>query len=496
MCGRGSETVRLAMTQADLDGTSEQLSARNRMNTTGTRRDLLKAGAAGLGALGFGKADAATLAAGPLVRAGAIGGTFDVAVVGAGAAGLTAARTLMRRGRRVIVLEARPRTGGRAASDARSFPGVVIDHGAQWFHQAPANPLLYTAVSLGFPVLPDPHPLFGFEGSSPISEAQREAFIAMLDAVEDATVAAGFAASRGGPDPSAAEATQALAGQPLYALAAAFAGPIIAGREFPFLSSLDQYTALAVGEGDYLIRSGMGDFVQRVLGQGVSVHTQMPVTAIDWSGELVELATPRGTVRARQVVVTVPVGVLAAGRIGFTPELPPEYDEAFAQLPMANLEKIFLGFSRPVFPPSLPPNATVFPFVDQEHVPFFIAPFWRPDLALCFVGGEQARALVSAGRAAMVDFALETLAGIFGSSLRAAANRAVTTQWFTDPWSLGSYTAALPGGYPAREQLARPVAEKVFFAGEACSPTSQSTVLGAFQSGFRTAIEILAPQDE
>jgi monoamine oxidase len=465
-----------------------------------SRRELLKAGAAATAASLGCAAFPASAALEPLddaqaaMASTAAGGIFDVAVVGAGVAGFTAARTLMRGGLRVIVLEARNRTGGRTFSDSRTFPGVAFDYGAQWFHQATMNPLLFMAMNDGFPVVEDPHNLIGYDGQTRASDEQMAAFDLMFAAITLGISQAGQAASQGADDISAAEATQDLSGAPLYQLASAIFGPTGAGRELPFLSTLDQYMTLTGGDGDYLIRSGMGDFVRRVLGDGVPVKVGTPVTAINWGGSVVELTTPRGTVRARRVVVSAPVGVLAAGNILFTPALPIEYLQAFEQLPMGNLEKVFLGFARNVFPLSLPVNASVFPFVDQAHVPLCLAPFWRRDFAVCFIGGEQARELVTAGPAAMVDFALETLAGMFGSTIRRTRSRAVTTSWFTDPWSLGSYTAALPGGFPARSQLSGPVDQKIYFAGEGCSLGAHSTVRGAFESGFQAAVEILALQ--
>lgn len=196
--------------------------------------------------------------------------------------------------------------------------------------------------------------------------------------------------------------------------------------------------------------------------------------------------------RARTAIVTVPLGVLAAGGIQFSPALPAATLEAIAALPMGNLEKIALGFSKDVFPPPFELNTGVFPFVNQPQASLTLAAVWRRDYAICFLSGPQARALVTQGRTAMIQFAVEVLDGMFGSVIPQSLQRAVTTSWFTDPYSLGSYTYAVPGGVPARTQLSQPVEDKIFFAGEACSVSSHSTVLGAFQSGFQAAIKILA----
>src|SRR5687768_14137663 len=99
----------------------------------------------------------------PAVGVGA--GPFDVAIVGAGLAGLTAARALINAGLTVLILEARDRVGGRAFSDSTTFAPVTFDVGAQWFHQAASNPLVPIARALGLPLYPDSAPPLIFDGS-------------------------------------------------------------------------------------------------------------------------------------------------------------------------------------------------------------------------------------------------------------------------------------------------------------------------------------------
>jgi glycine/D-amino acid oxidase-like deaminating enzyme len=189
------------------------------MHTMTTRRELLKAGmaaaataAVGGGTLGRTEAEASWVPP-------TIGGTYDVAVVGAGTAGFTAARTLMRRGLRVIVLEARKRTGGRTLSDSLTFPGVVFDYGAQYFHQGTSNPLLYIAMNMGYDVVSDQHRLQGYDGTTPVSAARMQELQILQGLMLASVDAAGQAASVGAPDVSAGTATAALSGAELYPLA-------------------------------------------------------------------------------------------------------------------------------------------------------------------------------------------------------------------------------------------------------------------------------------
>src|SRR5581483_10465015 len=128
-----------------------------------------------------------------------------------------------------------------------------------------------------------------------------------------------------------------------------------AGAPLSELSALDLWL-LASGDappgGDpdhFLIRSGMGNYISS-LGEDLPVELDTPVTSIDWGGSGgVILATPAGTVRAKAVIVTVPMGVLASEQIAFSPGLPSVYLATFDQLPMSAVEKTWLRFSERVF---------------------------------------------------------------------------------------------------------------------------------------------------
>lgn len=186
------------------------------------------------------------------------------------------------------------------------------------------------------------------------------------------------------------------------------------------------------------------------------------------------------------------MGVLRAGRIRFVPELPPGYQDALAGLPMGYLEKIALGFSRNVF--GLPRNSSLFKLQDRTDAPFFVAPYLGANVALCFAGATLGRDLAAQGRPAMIDYALGELADMLGNGIRGAFRKGFATQWALDPYTLGSYSYALPGGASGRDHLGEPLANRLFFAGEAASPGSFSTVRGAYEAGVAAAegaIEIL-----
>jgi monoamine oxidase len=247
--------------------------------------------------------------------------------------------------------------------------------------------------------------------------------------------------------------------------------------------------------------SGMGDFIQRTLGAGVPVTVSTPVTEINRVANGVELVTPNGTVRAARCVLTVPMGVLAPrgafaeSKIKFHPDLPADYRAAIEALPMGHDEKIALGFNGPVFSEDFIANlnTTVFPFdVNRPQSTFTVAPFWRRDFCVCVVGASLARDLAGRGSQALIQYALDSLRAMFGRDFSGQLRDAVASNWTTDPWSLGSYTWAVPGHASARLVLNVPVDDRLFFAGEAVPVGFHSSVLGAYLTGFQAAIEILA----
>ena len=258
------------------------------------------------------------------------------------------------------------------------------------------------------------------------------------------------------------------------------------GKPAAACSVLDIYNTEARGHEDRLNMGGMGNFVLERY-RHIPVHLGTRVEQIDWSGAGVRLSTSTGTVDARTVIVTAPMGVLARGALRFTPALPAAYEAAFHQLPMGVLDKIFLEFDQEVFA-GLDANTPVFPTPDDPNGPLIISRLYDTNLCLVFAGAGQALALESQGERAMVEFGLDAVAAVAGTRARTAfSGRALATRWANDPNTFGAYTAAVVGGTAARAQLRIPVADRIHFAGEAASSASHSTVWGAYESGLAAA---------
>ena len=417
----------------------------------------------------------------------------DVVIIGAGVAGLAAAGALRRRGASVQVIEAGTRPGGRAwTSTPPALSGVPFDHGAAWLHAAEANPLVPLAQAAAFPVLDadarrSRH--LRRDGSA-ATAADLAAYRAAYDALTEAAAAR---AMSGAPDTTLAAALAAPGTEPdTYPWAptvAAWEGAIIAAADADALSLADWHANALHGR-NLSVPDGLGSLVRAVLEPAAgTLALATPARRVRWQEKTgVAVETPRGTLAARAVIVTVSTGVLAAGAIGFDPPLPARIEAAIGALPMGLLSKVALraaGADRL----GLPDSASVFGQVSGEaRMVFHAWPFGR-DHVIGFIGGRAAWALARAGAAAAEDFARAELAALLGhGAARAFAPGAVVTAWGTDPPFLGAYCYARPGGAAARRALAEPLGGgRLVFAGEACHAGFGGTVAGAFLSGVEAA---------
>jgi monoamine oxidase len=431
---------------------------------------------AGLGGLGL-------AAMAPSLGAWAASGDVDVVVVGAGAAGMAAARRVLEAGRTVTVLEARPRIGGRAWTEDTSF-GVPFDRGCAWIHAADRNPFKPMADAWGYSLAyHDP----SIDRLNLDGRPSRPDALATLQTTYDAMVDRIIGAGESARDlPSAIVSPR---DRPLIDAAETVLGPMDMGVDVDELSTSD-YTSAADLEPNYLVAEGFGSVVARY-GEGLPVRLSTPVTAVDWSGEGVTVDTPAGRVRARVCIITVPLGVLAAERITFNPPLPLAMREAIARIPMGMLCKIPL-----LFPAGETLGLNEFDDVLLERpgrrdLAFLAFPFGQP-LMIGFVGGDFGWELSAQGEEAAVDFGRAGIHAIFGADAARKVVGGGFTHWASDPWSLGAYASAMPGHAEERKRLLEPVGDRLFLAGEACAGPFIQTCGGAFLSGQATAERALA----
>lgn len=410
----------------------------------------------------------------------------DVVIVGAGCAGLAAAKRLLAQGLTVTVVEAMDRIGGRAWTTTTDF-GIPFDIGCAWIHAADRNPFFSEAVAGGWTLqhhdMALDHLWFG----------KRKATAAEMAA--EARAAAELAACmERHKDASDRLSTLVEACHSLRA-SATFAGPMDYGVDDDEISVTD-FRSAADLDPNYFTREGFGALIHR-WGADVPVTLSTPVRRIRWDGPGVEVETDRGTIRARAVIVTVSTGVLAFEDIAFTPDLPDEHLEAICDLPMGLLTKVPVRIEGTRL--GLEPFDDLLLERHARHDLYFLAFPFDTDLMVGFVGGDFAWEMEAAGRAAAVDFVTDRLVDIFGSDLRRAVKAGTMTNWSAERHVRGAYAAARPGKAQAREVLARPVGERIWFAGEALAGGLKQTAGGARLSGEAVAGKValwLAHKDD
>ncbi len=404
----------------------------------------------------------------------------DVVVIGAGAAGLAAARTLMEGGKSVVVLEAGTAIGGRCFAETETF-GVPFDRGGAWMHSAAINPLVPLAEQAGFTIHKQEW-AYGTVHTNRRTLTETE--ICEYDDYLGAMWSAVDAPTTDGSDVAVAD----LLPDGLWRDTARHWIAQYDSRDADQVASGDR-AAYENAEGDWLLGEGLGTLIAR-LGARVPVQLNCPVTAVDWSGKRIAVTTALGKIETDQVVVTVSTGVLAAERIAFTPNLPDDKLSAVADLPTGLLNKVGLLFDG---------GAQAFPegyladyHAGGEQFCSILFGFCGTDLAVAFVAGRFGQELEAQGEGAGTDFCLEGLRKMFGNDVTKQICKTGETAWMGNPLTLGSYSAARPGRSHVRAVLAEPVDGRLYFAGEATIARAFATVHGAHLSGIETAKAILA----
>ncbi len=418
-----------------------------------------------------------------------------VLVIGAGLAGLAAAGELHNQGHDVVVLEARDRIGGRIWTSTK-WDDAPVDLGASWIHGVEGNPLTKIAKEINAKFyLSNYESTINYATSGRPLSAQAEARLAALqDKVEEVLTEVQDAED----DLSVDEA-----------IAAAFKGDKLSADDqrllnFVLNSTLEQEFSGSTGElsaqwlddakafpGDDAIFLKGYRLLVDYLSKGITIKLQQTVQAIDWSGSAVRVTTNKAKFLADAVLVTLPLGVLKAGKVKFTPALPKAKQNAIATLGMGVLNKCYLRFAEAFWPTdvdwleyiSKEPGAwTEWVSLMRTH---------KLPVLLGFNAADRGREIESWSDAEIVDDAMQTLRTIFGDAIPDPLDAQIT-RWASDPYAFGSYSFNAVGYSPAlRKALAKPLGHKLFFAGEATEHQYFATAHGAYLSGLRAAREIL-----
>lgn len=415
------------------------------------------------------------LAAGTGARAAPLPREADIVVIGAGAAGIAAARKIVAAGRKVIVVEASSQIGGRCLTDTTTFE-APYDRGARWLHNPDANVLAKLVRGTGVELAPaSPRQKIRI-GRRYARAGETEDFLATL---VRANRAIDEAARRG--DISCAAALPKDLGD--WAGAVDFTlGASFTGKDLKDLSAADRVRAQdRTTETD--CRPGLGALLSR-LGDGLPVALSTPAVRVSHGGRDVGVDTPAGRIAARAVIVTVSSNVLASGAIKFGPDLPKRQIEAASRLSLGSYDRIALQLQGN--PLGLGRDEMLIEQSMNARTGVLAANIGGAALCTFDVGGAFGRDLSAQGEAAMVAFAVEWLGKLFGTDVAGAVKRSAATRWNASPFVLGAMSAAAPGAQASRRVLMEP-AGSLFFAGEAAHETLWGTVDGAWESGERAA---------
>src|ERR1700761_8359389 len=403
--------------------------------------------------------------------------SFDVAIIGAGAAGLSAAHALKNSGLSVIVLEARDRVGGRAHT-IMAAPDVTFDLGCGWLHSANKNRFVGIANQLNFEVDKTLPPWRERAVAEVFPLKERDDFIRSLDAFFDRAEQA----AKSGQDAPADTCLEAgNRWNPMIDAVSTY----INGCELDQVSILD-LDAYEDTEVNWRVRRGYGALMA-AYGASCPLALNCEVTLIDHSGKQIRIETSQGMLTADKVIVTVPTNLLANETIRFHPPLPEKIDAAFG-LPLGLADKVMLSLDDPN---ALPKDGNLRGATMRTAMgSFHLRPFGQASIE-GYYGGSFAQELGEAGPRRLAAQSIDEIAALLGNDFRRKLKPLAESRWSHDPFARGSYSHALPGHSGKRATLAAPVDGRLFFAGEATSPNFFSTAHGAGDSGERAVKEVL-----
>ncbi|EKU99923.1 monoamine oxidase [Leptolyngbya sp. PCC 7375] len=424
---------------------------------------------------------------------------YDTIVIGAGAAGLAAARTLQEANQSVLLLEARDRIGGRVHTNY-DFASHPIECGAEYLHGE--NIVTWDWVRryrLGtLPVFDKYRHQFMYinEKLLPFRHWSVIPGMEVLDWMDDSPIDTLITPwiDAGKPDVSLAQflldAQIELSTDVRRIVDHFFSGS--------YAANLDQLGIYGFAELTY---AGDGDRYSRLIegyshlfeqfAAGLKIRYKTPVTRIHWSSSGIEIHTETGkTYTAQQIVITLPLALLQENAVEFAPELPDAKLNAIHGLAAGQITKLILKFDQPFWSRELESCLTT---LDTQL-------WWRPGwkrnheapVLTAFTGATGADNLGQLGQEGAIQAGLQNLEQMFEMPLADRLVDALFVDWQADPYARMAYSYVPVNGVGLRSQLAQPVNQVLFFAGEATHTTRAATVHGALESGIRAANEILS----
>lgn len=401
-------------------------------------------------------------------------------------AGLAAARTLADAGWPVRVVEARDRIGGRVYT-TRDW-GAPLEMGASWIHGAKGNPLLGLAQKARLELAPT-----DYYGRAELAidpklgtlrydqKAWRKFVQRASDQVETGSLGAAINAAAADQGLSSAERAQL----------SFYVTTEIANE---YAADADQLSATTYDDGDYAegdqnaVTNGY-DAVPKLLGGGLPVALNTPVTAVQRSNSSVIVRAVNQSFEGPAAIVTVPLGVLKAGAITFDPPLSDSHLRAVRALGFGVLSKSFFRLNQRTWKAE---NA-FYQFMGTAPglwAQWLSMPAAAGPIVVAFNAGDRGRSVESASPDDLIASAHPIIGQLFGDDVSAVDVR--TSNWSTDPFARGTYSFHAPGsGLDDRRRLQEPIGDRLYLAGEAVGVNNPATVHGAFLGGQHAANQLM-----
>ena len=413
-----------------------------------------------------------------------------IIVIGAGVAGLAAARHLTAAGRHVLLLEARGRLGGRILTVRDALSPLPIELGAEFVHGTP-KPIWRIIDSARLPaveVMGDNYQASGgqLQKVAPLDDLFERLYEAMRQVPEQSF--GEFMANSKFDEPTRARIISYIEGFNSASKESLSTGYVLETEE-----------ATAVGRSFRML--GGYDELVRCLWHGVDsrfmdLRLNTAVRTIRWQRGAVEVETSHGVFQGEKAVITAPIGVLAAGAIRFHPE-PLVLRSVCEAMDMGHTVRVVLRF-RERFWERPGKEGLSFLFSDDEVMPTW----WttvpvRAPLITGWSAGPKAAKLLGRSEESIAHEAVRALARVLGCTASFALDRLEAAHyhdWQSDPWSRGSYSFVRPGGMDVQRWLGQPVEDTLYFAGEATEATGHcGTVHGAITSGVHVGRAVAGP---
>jgi monoamine oxidase len=402
----------------------------------------------------------------------------DVLIVGAGPAGLAAALALESSGHSVIHLEARNRIGGRTHT-LDIGPHKAVDVGAHWLHASRANPLAREAKRLGIVLSSSDQWPIVMDGDMRLNAWRQMKLWRAWRKIDNGIVRlannpAGLSAQR------AVDQTnrwQVLAGE--------LHGNHACGTALNTVDATDFSNAL--DSEDRFVEGGYGALVAAA-GRTVSPRLGVTVQRVAHMADGVRVETTAGAVTARTMIITIPTTLIANGSISFEPGLPEGHVEAAYDLPHGAYERLVFTLGNDPFSQE---HDRAIILLNQANKAFYLlAGGGGSGVHFADFGGDDARTLATQDMNAMAECVKNWLNTHLGAAVATTLTPLYATCWSADPLSLGGWSVARPGKSHARVALQEPIANRIWFAGEATSVQQWGTVGGAWLEGMRAAMEV------